>query len=83
MHGLAYLCLTSTSMFMSRSLNMDGIQISLWEVAWLTCMRNAGAWRMLGECPTRCHHMMWSLGMPYLEDVLCMGNGRKLLNILN
>ncbi len=62
MHGLAYLRLTSTSMFMSRSLNMDGIQISLWEVAWLTCMQNVGAWRMLGECPTRCHHIMWSLG---------------------
>jgi hypothetical protein len=83
MHGLAYLRLTSTSMFMSRSLNMDGIQISLWEVAWLTCMQNVGAWSLLGECPTRCHHMMWSLEMPYLEDVLCMGIGRELLNILN
>jgi pentatricopeptide repeat protein len=26
---------------------------------------------------------MWSLGMPYLEDVPCKGMVRKLLNILN
>jgi hypothetical protein len=34
--------------------------------AWLTCMQNVGAWRMPGECSTRCHSVMWSLGMPYL-----------------
>jgi hypothetical protein len=36
-------------------------------------MQNVGAWRMLGECSTRCHLEMWSFGMPYLEDVPCMG----------
>jgi hypothetical protein len=46
-------------------------------------MQNVGAWRMLGECSTRCHLKMWSLRMPYLEDVPCMGMVRKLLNILN
>jgi hypothetical protein len=46
-------------------------------------MQNVGTWRMLGECATRCHLKIWSLGMPYLEDVPCMGMVRKLLNILN
>jgi len=38
---------------------------------------------MLGECSTRCHLEMWLLGMPYLEDVPCMGMVGKLLNVLN
>ncbi len=46
-------------------------------------MLNLGAWRLLGERSTRCHLEMWSLGMPYLEDVRCTAMVRKLLNILN
>jgi hypothetical protein len=42
-----------------------------------------GAWRRLGECSTGCHLELWSLGMPYWEDVPGMGMIRKLLNILN
>ncbi len=38
--------------------------MSLWGVAWLIFMQNVGALRMLGECSTRCHLEMWSLGMP-------------------
>jgi hypothetical protein len=34
-------------------------------------------------CSTRCDHGMWSLEMPFLEDVPCMGMVRKLFNILN
>jgi pentatricopeptide repeat protein len=37
-----------------------------------------GALRMLGVCSTRCHLKMWSLGMPYLGDVPCLGMARKL-----
>jgi hypothetical protein len=37
--------------------------ISLWVVAWLTCMQNVGAWRMLEECSIRCIHGILSLGM--------------------
>ncbi len=44
------------------------------------CGNLEDAWR---ECSTRRCHMMWSLGIPYLEDVPCMGTVRKLLNILN
>jgi hypothetical protein len=36
-------------------------------------MQNVAVLRMLGECLTRCHLKMWSLGPPYLEDVPCMG----------
>jgi hypothetical protein len=48
-----------------------------------TCMQNVRALRMLGECSTRCHLKTWSLGLPYSEDVPCMGLARKLSNILN
>ncbi len=46
-------------------------------------MQSVGAWRMLGVCSTRCHLEMWSLGLPYLEDVPSMGMVRKFLNFLN
>jgi len=50
-------------MLMSLSCNVGGIQISLWVVAWLACMQNVGAWRMLAECSIRCIHEISSLGM--------------------
>jgi len=70
---------------MNKSFKVDKGCTSLWGIAWLLCMQNEGAWRMPGEskCSTRCDHMMWSLGMPYLEDRPCMGMVRKLWNILN
>ncbi len=43
-------------------IQMVGSLMSLWGIAWLICMQNVGAWRMLGECSTRCHLEMWSLG---------------------
>jgi pentatricopeptide repeat protein len=50
--------LERAGVLMSRSLNVDGIQMFLCRVACLKCMQNVGAWRMLGECSIRCHHMM-------------------------
>ncbi|CAK9264643.1 unnamed protein product [Sphagnum jensenii] len=37
---------------------------------------------MLGECSTRCHLKMWSLGMPYLEDVPCMGMAENMIKAM-
>jgi hypothetical protein len=37
-------------LLMSRSFKEDGIQMTLWGIAWLTCMQNVGAWRILREC---------------------------------
>jgi len=34
------------------------------KVVSLTCMPNAGAWRMLGVCSPRFPQMMWCLGLP-------------------
>jgi hypothetical protein len=56
--------LKRAGLFMSRSLKVDGIQVSLWGVVWWTCMQTVGALRMLGKCSTRCHLDMWSLGPP-------------------
>jgi hypothetical protein len=53
-----------------RRLELDEIQMSLCGLAWLTCMQSVVAWRMLGECSTSCHHVMWSLGRPwYIPNV--------------
>jgi hypothetical protein len=41
-------------------------------------MQNVGTLRILGECLTRCHLEMWSLGLSYLKDVPCMGMVGKL-----
>jgi len=49
---------------MSRSFKVDGIQMSKWGIACLTCMQNVGACRMHREYSTRCHLEMWSLGLP-------------------
>jgi hypothetical protein len=83
MHVPAWLWLKGAGVFISRSVKVDWSLLSLWGVAWWTCMQSVGAWRMLGVCSTRCHLEMWLLGQPYLEDVWCMGMVRKLLNILN
>jgi hypothetical protein len=53
-------------------------QLSLWAITWLTCMQNVAGLRMPRECSVRCHLEMWSLGMPYLDDVPCMGMVGKL-----
>jgi hypothetical protein len=46
-------------------------------IAWLACMQNVGALRMLGECSVRCHLEIWSLGQLDLKDVPCMGMVRN------
>jgi hypothetical protein len=47
---------------MTRSLKVDGIQMSLWRVAWLTLSQMWECWECLEMCSTRYHFQMWSLG---------------------
>ncbi len=82
-HVSAWLRLKRAGVFINKSFKVVWNLMCLWGVAWWTCMQSVGAWRMLGECSTRCHLKMWSLGMPDLEDVPWMGMVMKLLNILN
>jgi hypothetical protein len=50
-----------TGLFMNSLFKVVESLKSLWRVAWLTCMQNVGALRMLGKCSTSCHLKMWSL----------------------
>ncbi len=50
--------------FMSKSLEMDGIQMTMLGVAWLTYIQSVVTWMMFKECSTRSHLDMGSFGMP-------------------
>jgi hypothetical protein len=52
MHVLAWMLLDRADVLMHRSFKVDGIQMSLHAIAWLTYMQSVGALRMLGECST-------------------------------
>jgi hypothetical protein len=68
MHVAVWLHLEKNAvMLMSRQLELDEIQMSLCGLAWLTCMQSVVAWRMLGECSTICHHVIWSLGRAWYK----------------
>jgi hypothetical protein len=74
----AYLHLKRAAVvFMSRSFKVVASLMSSRGLALFSCMQTVGAGRTLGECSTRCHHMIWSLGMPYLEDVPCLESVQK------
>ncbi len=62
---------------MSGSIKVIVSLMSLWgKVAWHVFL-NVVAQRMLGECCTRHHLEMWSVGLLYLEDVLSTGQGKE------
>ncbi len=52
--------------------------MSLWGLAWLRCMQNVGAWRILTECSTRCQSscnvVAWN---PMLSGPVKCGQGQK------
>jgi pentatricopeptide repeat protein len=42
-------------------------------------MQNVGAWRMLGECSTTCHRVMWDCGNAILGGCSMHGDGKEAL----
>jgi len=46
----------------------------------LTFMQSVGAWRMLGECSTRCHLGMWSPLLLWYRDMWNVAKGRRPWN---
>jgi pentatricopeptide repeat protein len=61
---LVYEHLKRAGMSMNGSFKVVVSLMSLCAVVSLTCMPNAGAWRMLGVCSPRFPQMMWCLGLP-------------------
>jgi hypothetical protein len=65
--GLLNVCASTVALkeagaIISRLFIVDGIQISLCAIAWLTCMQSVGASMSLGECSTtfailKCDHL--------------------------
>jgi len=80
--GMLNAC-TSAGMFMNRLFTVALSLISLWVLSKLTCMPNAGSWRMCRKYSSKCQHAMLSVGMPCSEDFQCMDLLRKCLDILN
>ncbi len=82
-HVLAYKHLQRPGMLMNRSLKLVVWLIFLWGVASLVCMPNVTTWNMLGEHSPRCHHTMWSVGLPWCWDMWNVGKGGRHWNYLD
>jgi len=83
MHVLAWLCLKRAGVSITRSFKMVWSQLSLWRTVWLTYMQIVGASTILGECSTRCHLKMWSLGASWYWDMWNVGKGRRHYDYLS
>jgi pentatricopeptide repeat protein len=66
---------------MSRSFKVDRIWMSLWEISWLTCMPNVGAWKMFREHSTRYHLKMQVTWNAVILGHVKHGQGQKALEL--
>jgi pentatricopeptide repeat protein len=74
-------CMKRADVLMSRSFKVDGIWMSLWEIAWLTCMPNVGAWKMFREHSTRYHLKMQVTWNAVILGYVKHGQGPKALEL--
>jgi hypothetical protein len=70
-------------MFINRSFKMVWSLMSMWGVAWLTCIQNERILRMLGKCWTQCHLEMSSLGPPWYWDMWTAAMAKRHWNSFN